>query len=173
MAYIITSGIAGMQPIATTSTVQNHPIGTIVRATDPTYGEGEFIYLKGVTGTLPGLVVGYGDSTGLTALTSTSGVVNRGQPLAVAMSANVGSQWGWYQVSGAAVILKTAVKVDPALATVGMNVHLSATAGRVMQTSAASRQVVGARFAAVTTVTSTTSTAIVTINRPVQQGKFT
>lgn len=172
MTYVITSGVAGMQPIATNSATRNHPIGKIVTAVDPTYGEGEFIYLKGVVGTVAGLMVGYGDTTGLTALTSTSGFVNRGQPLAVAMAATVAGEYGWYQISGAAVILKTAVKVDPVLANVGMNVHLSATAGRVMQTSAAARQVVGARFAAATTVTSTTSTAVVTLNRPVQQGKF-
>ena len=88
------------------------------------------------------------------------------------MSACLATEYGWYQIGGAATILKTAVKVDPALAT-GMNVHLSGTAGRVMQTSIASRQVIGARFASATTVTSTTSTAIVTLNRPSQQGRIT
>ena len=172
MAYVITSGVAGAQSIADTSTVQNHPLGKIVTAKDPTLGEGEFIYLKGVASTAVGLMVYYDVNTGTTSLTSTSLVLNRGQPVAVAMSANVASQYGWYQIGGASTILKTAVKVDPALAT-GMNVHLSATAGRVMQTSVASRQVLGARFASATTVTSTTSTAIVTINRPIMQGRIT
>jgi hypothetical protein len=172
MAFRITNSLAGSQGIATTSTVQNHPLGKIVTASDPTLGEGEFIYLKGVANTTVGLMVYYDVNTGTTALTTTSAVLNRGHPVAVAMSANVASQYGWYQIGGAATILKTAVKVDPALAT-GMNVHLSATAGRVMQTSVASRQVLGARFASATTVTSTTSTAIVTINRPIQQGRIT
>ena len=170
MAYIITSGIAGCQPIADTSTTKNHPYGTIVRAIDPTYGAGEFIYLLGVASTIVGSVVFYVASTGVTALSSTSGVTNGGAPLAVAMSANVASQYGWYQIAGDAVIKKTAVKVDPAGTT---KVYLSATAGRVMQTSVASRQVIGARWITATTVTSTTSTAVATINRPHMQGAIT
>lgn len=170
MAYINSTGIAGSQPIADTSTVQNHPLGTIVRAVDPTYGAGEFIYLKGVASTVVGDVVTYVASTGATVRSLTSGVVNGGAPLAVAMSANVASQYGWYQIAGDAVIKKTAVKVDPAGTT---KVYLSATSGRVMQTSVAGRQVIGARWITATTVTSTTSTAIATINRPHQQGAIT
>jgi len=60
--------------------------------------------------------------------------------------------------------------MDPAGTT---KVYLSATAGRVMQTSVAGRQVIGARWASTTTVTSTTSTAVATLNRPVQQGAIT
>jgi hypothetical protein len=170
MAWTITNGVAGSQPIATTSTVQNHPTGKIVTAKDPTYGEGEFIYLKGVANTIVGSVVTYKGSDGSTVLSTTSGVVNGGAPLAVAMSANVASQWGWYQIAGDAIIKKTAVKVDPAGTT---KVYLSATSGRVMQTSVSGRQVIGARWVATTTVTSTTSTAIATLNRPVQQGAIT
>lgn len=170
MAYKIRNGFAGSQPIADTSTVQNHPFGTIVQADDPTYGGGEFIYLKGVASTVVGSIVTYVASTGATVLSLTSGVVNGGAPLAVAMSANVASQYGWYQIAGDAVIKKTAVKVDPAGTT---KVYLSATSGRVMQTSVAGRQVIGARWITATTVTSTTSTAIATLNRPVQQGAIT
>ena len=170
MAYVQVSGLAGSQPIADTSTVQNHPTGTIVRAVDPTYGAGEFIYLKGVASTVVGDMVTYVASTGATVRSLTSGVVNGGAPLAVAMSANVASQWGWYHITGDAVIKKTAVKVDPAGTT---KVYLSATSGRVMQTSVAGRAVVGARWITATTVTSTTSTAVATINRPVQQGPIT
>ncbi len=171
MAYIITSSNAvGNQPIATTSTVQNHATGTIVTGKDPTLGGGEFIYLKGVANTVVGNLVTYIASTGVTALSSTSGVVNGDAPLAVAMSANVANQWGWYQIAGDATIKKTAVKVDPAGTT---KVYLSATSGRVMQTSVAGRAVIGARWITAVTVTSTTSTAIATLNRPVQQGPIT
>ena len=170
MAWTITQSVAGSQPIATTSTVQNHPTGKIVTAKDPTYGEGEFIYLKGVASTVVGSIVTYKGSDGSTVLSLTSGVVNGGAPLAVAMSANVASQWGWYQIAGDAIIKKTAVKVDPAGTT---KVYLSATSGRVMQTSVSGRQVIGARWVSTTTVTSTTSTAIATLNRPHQQGAIT
>ena len=55
MAYTV-SNYVGAQPIEDTSTTQKHPLGTIVRGTDPTYGEGEFIYLLGVANTVVGSV---------------------------------------------------------------------------------------------------------------------
>lgn len=171
MAFVPSENELGIQPIASFSSTQAHPLGKIVRAFDSTLGAGEFIYLKGVASTVVGSLVTYVASTGVTALTTTSGVVNGGAPLAVAMSANiVATTFGWYQIEGDAVIKKTAVKVDPAGTT---KVYLSATAGRVMQTSVSGRQVIGARWITATTVTSTTSTAIATINRPVQQGAIT
>ena len=102
MAYHITDTVAGTQAIAETSTTQKHKLGTIVRAVDPTYGEGEFIYLLGVASTTVGAFVTYNVGTGYqTALaTSAVGVPN---PMAVAMSANVASQYGWYQISGLAI----------------------------------------------------------------------
>lgn len=99
MAYIITDGVAGAQPIADTSTVKNHPLGKIVKAKDPTYGEGEFIYLAGVTSTAVGSWVTYNMDDGTTTLI----VPNAIGPVAVAMSANVGSQYGWYQIQGKAI----------------------------------------------------------------------
>lgn len=162
MTWRISSGEVAYQRIADTSTTQNHPLGTVVKAVDPTYGEGEFIYLLGLVGTLAGLVVTYTARTGVTALSTTSGVVEGGAPIAVAMSANVASQYGWYQIGGDAVVLKTAVAITPAT----VKVYLSATAGRFMPTSVAGRQILGARWGHATTVTSTTSTAVVTLNRP-------
>lgn len=169
MAWIISTPQIGFQPIANTETTKKHDFGTIVKAKDPTYGEAEFIYLLGVVGTLAGLLVTYVVNTGVTALATTSGIVTGGAPVALAMSANVAAQYGWYMISGDGIVLKTAVKFDPASATLGNHVYLSATAGRIMQTSVAGRQVLGARFAATATVTSTTSTAIVTLNRPSQK----
>lgn len=155
-----------VQAIAATDTVQNHPYGTIVAAKDPTYGFGEFIYLQGVTGNFAGALVTYVTSTGVVVLSTTSGVVAGGAPMAVSMSAATAVQFGWYQIAGDAIVLKTAVKFDPAS---GQRVYLSGTAGRIMQTSVAGRQIIGARFAATATVTSTTSSAIITLNRPSQK----
>jgi hypothetical protein len=99
MAYIITSGVAGAQPIATTSTVQNHPLGKIVTAKDPTLGEGEFIYLAGVASTAVGSWVTYNMDDGTTTLL----VPNAIGPVAVAMSANdATTDYGWYQIQGKA-----------------------------------------------------------------------
>ena len=160
------------QAINTFDTTQWHPYGTIVRAFHATFGQGEFIYLQGVASTAVGSLVNYVGTTGVTSLTTGSGA-NVARPVAVAMSANiVTTTYGWYQIDGSATILKTAFKVDPAI-THATNVYLSATSGRVMQTSVAGRTVLGANFETATTVTSTTSTAVVTINRPHQQGPIT
>lgn len=103
MAYIITDTVAGTQAIADTSTTQKHPLGTIVRAKDPTYGEGEFIYLLGVGSTIVGSIVEY-DTSFQTGLESTALATPR--PVAVAMSINIASQYGWYQISGLALAAK-------------------------------------------------------------------
>lgn len=100
MAYTIQTPLVGAQPIAVTDTTQNHPLGTRVFAVDPTYGGGEFIYLKGVASTAVGNTVIYDQYAG----TSTRTVAGSRGPVAVAMSANVASQYGWYQVSGSAVV---------------------------------------------------------------------
>ncbi len=93
---------------------------------------------------------------------------NNEDPVAVAMSANVAGNYGWYQIEGIATILKTAVQVLP-----GAKIYQSATAGRVMPTSASGKQIIGARAANLTTVTSTTSTIAVLINRPTGEGQIT
>lgn len=166
MAWIVTEPRAVVQAISSASDTKNHPYGTIVTAKDSTYGGGEFIYLQGVTNNFAGALVTYVANTGVVALSTTSGIATGGAPMAVSMSAATGSQYGWYQIAGDAVMYKTAVKFDPAS---GNRVYLSATAGRIMQTSVAGRQILGARFAATATVTSTTSTAIITLNRPSQK----
>lgn len=169
MTYIVQDTRVGSQPIADTSTTQNHPLGTIVRASDPTYGGGEFIYLLGVASTVVGLAVSYNATTGQTTLLPST--ANLATPVAWAMSANVASQYGWYQISGNAVALKTAVKADPAVN--ANRVYISGTTGRIMQTSAAGKCILGASRANLTTVTSTTSTVVITINRATAQGPIT
>ncbi len=160
---------AGAQPIENTETAAKHVLGALANATDPTYGEGEFIYLLGVASTVIGNVVDYSTTTYQTALSANT--ANQSNPVAVAMSANVAAQYGWYQVSGLAVIKKTAVKADPAVN--ANRVYQSATTGRIMQTSVAGKAILGASRANLTTVTSTTSTVICQINRPHKQGPIT
>ena len=134
MTYAVTS-LVGAQPIADTSTVQNHPIGTRVRAYDSTYGEGEFIYLKGVASTAVGDLVVYEEYANVTV----RAVAGSRGPAAVAMSANVADQYGWYQVFGAAVI-KAGTVADNG------DVYLTATAGTVDDAVVAGDKVDGARF---------------------------
>jgi hypothetical protein len=166
MAYLITDHVIGSQPIADTSTTKNHALGTIVRAKDPTYGEGEFIYLLGVDSTVVGSVVRYNATTHQTTLAVNTAV--QVTPVAVAMSANVASSYGWYQIAGLAVIKKTAVQFNPTVA-----MYLSATAGRVKAVASAGLQVVAARTANLATVTTTTSTITAMMNRPHLQSQVT
>ena len=165
MAYSLADIGIGWQGLTEVSDTKRHAYGTIVKGVDPLLGFGEFIYLKGVANTAAGLVVNYTARTGVTALTLTSGVVQGGGPVAVAMAATIDSTYGWYQIAGDAVVLKTAVAITHAT----IKVYLSATLGRVMPTSVAGRQIVGARFSFSTTVASGTSTCIATLNRPSQK----
>jgi NADPH-dependent curcumin reductase CurA len=165
MAYTPNENELGIQPIALNSTTQNHPLGKIIRANDPTFGQGEFVYLLGVASTVVGNTVVYSTTTYLTALSPNT--ANNVNPLAVAMSANVAAQYGWYQIGGLAVVKKTAVQVLP-----NAKIFQSGTAGRWMPTSTAGMHIMGARGAALTTVTSTVSTMVVLLNRPCQENQL-
>jgi hypothetical protein len=100
MTYVIqNAALAGAQPIATADTTQRHTLGTVVSAVDPTYGSGEFIYLLGVASTAVGSWVTYYEDDWSTALLVADAVGRT----AVAMSANVASSYGWYQIKGKAV----------------------------------------------------------------------
>lgn len=141
-------------------------LGAIARAYHPTFGEGEFIYLLGVVATVPGLMVTYNATTFQTTVRPTT-ASNPG-PIAVAMSANVAGQYGWYQIEGIATVLKTAVQALPQ-----PSIYQSTTAGRVSFTSITGSQILGARGANLVTVTSTTSTIAVLINRPAGKNTLT
>ncbi|MDA1043837.1 MAG: hypothetical protein O3C57_01295 [Verrucomicrobia bacterium] len=121
MAYQVTNTVVGAQAIATNSTTQNHPLGTVVRAKDPTYGEGEFIYLSGVASTAVGSWV-TAHEDGFTTTLLAANDIGR---VAVAMSANVASEYGWYQISGKAVGKALASYADDGL------VYATATAGSI------------------------------------------
>ncbi len=122
--YHITNPIAGMQNIGDTSTTQNQVLGTIVQAVDvasTAYGAGEFVYLLGVASTVLGSFVTYNADDNSTALLVADAI----GPVAVAMSINVASQYGWYQISGKAVGKALTGYADNAL------VFATATAGSI------------------------------------------
>lgn len=164
MAYAIQNPRIGAQAIDETSTTANHALGDIVSAKDPVYGAGEFVYLKGIASTVVGSLVDYDVYLGTTALSpATTGV----GPVAVAMSANVASQYGWYQIAGAAV-----VKAPNAM-TVGADVFmLAATPGSVDDAAVAGEQILNAKVSA-TTGTPSSGLAVIQINRPLHQGQIT
>src|SRR5258707_1284502 len=111
MAYVPVENRLGVQPIPVTNAVisgfqsgqsqfygQAHPLGTIIRGSDSGLGtEGEFIYLLGVVSTVAGVLVRWGATTFQTTILPST--ANLDVPVAVAMSANVAGQFGWYQIS--------------------------------------------------------------------------
>jgi hypothetical protein len=164
----IASADAGAANANSGATVYPTPpatLGMIVRAFDPTYGEGEFILLKSAASTLVGSLVTYNATTYQAVLSPNT--ANNAAPVAVAMAASTaGSDFIWHQIGGLAVIKKTNVSWEPQKA-----VFQSGTAGRVMDTVASGKQILGAKSANLTTVTTTTSTITVEINRPHMQGQ--
>lgn len=167
MAFFPTENRIGLQPIAVSSASQKHAEGTIIRGEDSTLGGGEFIYLKGVVNTVVGSVAIYDPQNHTTTLAVNTAVQDR--PVAVAMSANVALQWGWYQISGIATIKKTAV----AFAAAPLKVYLSGTAGRVKGIASAGLQLGSANTVNTATVASAVSTINVLISRPFLQTQIT
>lgn len=163
MTYRTSSGgLVAHQPIATTSTTQNHALGTVIRASDPTFGDGEFIYLVGVVSTVVGSPVVYNDATFLSTLAPVG--TNKPEPVAFAMSANVASSYGWYQISGIARAAKTSGLALASNAAVGI-----LTAGKVAATGSG-KEIQGA----ITMAKATTPTLVsLVINRPHMQGRVT
>ena len=151
-------GLIGGQAISDTSTTAKHPLGTIVQAKDlasTDYGVGEFIYLAGVASTVVGSVVTY-DAGGFTTALASANAVG---PVAIAMSANVASQYGWYQISGRGVVKGLASLAADALC------YLTATAGSIDDAVVAGDAI---HFMETTSALDTPSTGLaeVSISRP-------
>ena len=163
MAYKIITPLVGAQPIANTDTTQNHSLGLIVRAEDPVYGAGEFIYLKGVASTVVGSMVDFDSYLATTALSPATGGTG---PVAVSMSANVANQYGWYQIAGIA-----AVKAPNAMVPGAEVFSLAATPGSVDDAAVNGEQILNAKVST-TTGTPSTGLALIEINRPFHQGQI-
>jgi hypothetical protein len=114
-----------VQGISEVSTAQKHPLGTRVRAVDRgtnQNGEGEFIYLAGVTNCAVGSWVTFLMDSGTAVLLAANAIA----PVAIAMSAvDAATKFGWFQVYGKAVGLALAGYLDNAL------VYATGTAGSV------------------------------------------
>lgn len=185
MAYVINDPFIAPLPIANTdagfvpprgvsdtsfTTVSPTPpltLGMIVRATDPTFGFGEFILLCGVASTAIGTVVQYDASTFTTSIPTAATVNKSGMPMAVAMSANiVATTFGWYQIAGTAVVKKTTVKFSNKQA-------IGFISTGIIGKNASGVQILGARTANASSVASAVTTINVTISRPVMMGRIT
>lgn len=168
--FIITNPIVGTPPILSTlsSTVSGTPavpsgiqainfVGLRVQAWDSTYGACEFIYLKGLASTAAGDVVIYDEN----ANTTTRGVAGSRGPVAVAMSANVANQYGWYMISGS-------IQVNTAANTVvaGGPCYWTGAAGALDDAVVAGDKIDGMTFKSA----NATGTALVQLDRPAASG---
>lgn len=154
MAYVIQENTVGWQPIASKETAAKHPLGTVVRATDPTYGSGEFIYLKGAASMQLGTWCHYNRDDG----TTTRAVADGIGPLGVAMTAITASYYGWFQISGKAIGKCKTLFADNGA------VFLTSTDGSVDDASVAGDLVQNAKGAS--TTTANTFVAEFEIDRP-------
>ena len=157
MAFKLTTARIGAPAITDTSTTKKVPLGTIVKAYDETLGEGEFIYLKGVASTVVGSIVNYDDAFQTALDTTATGGPPR--PLAVAMSANLATYYGWYQIAGLAVATKanSVSFADGASLGAGAGLAIAAVTGVA---------VYGAVVRTVASAKSNVTTVAIAINRP-------
>src|SRR4051812_23955161 len=109
LAFLPTSQFIGIQGIHVTSTTKNHPLGTVVRAQDPLYGEGAFVYALGVASTAIGDLCPFNTGTSPASVRTLAASVG---PCGVAMSANVALGYGWYQIQGATVINSASATIN-------------------------------------------------------------
>ncbi len=121
MSYVISEPRVGVSKITDVDTTARLPLGTRMKAFDPVYGEGEFIYLKGAAGVGLGSWATFNQDDNSTALLAANAI----GPVAIAMAAAVAGTFGWFQVYGKAVGKVLAGYVDNAL------VYATATAGSV------------------------------------------
>lgn len=184
MAYIFTDNVLGNSISITDitlvapgnanlpSNVYEPQLGEIRRAMDTTLGAAEFIYLKipaSTTYAVGNLVTWTGTDYASALLPVLATSKNTLSPIAVcpvAVASNTAVQYGWFQIQGLSVVLKTAVAT-----TANTVIYASGTTGRFKVLTSAGGQILNARV--VTTVTSTTSTATVMLNRPCMQGQVT
>jgi hypothetical protein len=146
MAYSILGAVSFGQPIADVSTTQKVPLGRIVQAEDPTYGVGEFQYVKGVTNGAVGSWVTINSDDWTTTLLAANAI----GPVGVMMSAIAAStSYGWVQING-----KVAVAKCLTLFADNASVYITSTAGSVDDASVIGDEVFGAKGASTTTVSS-------------------
>ena len=131
MAYVPSDTRIGVSQITAVDSTARLPLGTRLKAYDPSYGEGEFIYLKGLDTTGAGTWVTFNQDDNSTALLAANAI----GPVAVAMAATVTGTFGWYQIYGKAV-----GKVLTGYADNGL-VYATATAGSVDDTVVAGDRV--------------------------------
>lgn len=143
------SPVLGTQPFNdwfVPDTTARHPLGTVIPAVDPYWGQGEFIYIKSTDTLVKGSLVMWDEAYAGLLLPTTA---NQGFPFGVSMAPATTGKYCWLQISGLAVYKTNAtVAADAALAV--------ATAG-VAGASITGKQLVNVRNRLTATSTRTTT----------------
>jgi len=169
MAFIIRENQAGLPAIGSIGSAAAVAPGTIVRADDPSYGSGEFIYLQGVANTVVGSAVIWGGVTaGNLPTFQTTLLPNttlQGLPVAFATAAILANQYGWYQIGGVAIAATTGTFAAAGAASIG-------AAGQVVGGVVAGKMILGATSLTANNVPGTNQ-VLLSCNRPQAQGPIT
>jgi hypothetical protein len=169
MAFIIKENQAGLPAIGSIGSASAIPLGTIVRADDPVYGSGEFIYLQGVANTVLGSAVSWSGVSGSNVPTfQTALLANttlQGVSVAFATAAILANQFGWYQIGGVAVAATTGTFASAGPASIG-------AAGQLVGGVVAGKQILGATSLTANNVPGTNQ-VLLSCNRPMAQGPIT
>lgn len=152
----------------------------MIRGYDANLGGGEFVYAQAGATLTAGAVVQFNQSQDssnrmVNSANPWAGTANSGDVLGVALVAMSANQWGWFQVSGNAI-----VNVSGAPA-VGNPAYWQA-AGVVSPTAVAGKQMIGAKFATAagatlgsgsSAITLSGTQAVMLIDRPNAQTQIT
>lgn len=173
LSSVIVSGAVGTPGISgLPSVTMDTQLGTIVNGRDATLGDGEFIFLKVPVSTTvtAGLLYQWDKNYTVTVVPVSATSKNTGVSVAAAVnsvSSNASSvQYTWFQISGQATVLKTAVAIAPQ-SKIYMTV---ATAGRIYATVSAGAQILGARSGNTATISAGVSSVTVFLNRSAIEG---
>ncbi len=150
--FVTTHSVAGMQPINdwfSPDTTQRHPLGFVVDAFSPAFGQGRFIYIQSNDAILKGSLVAWDKDHKGVLLPSTAG---QGFPFGVAIAPMASGTFGWIQVGGQAVYKTNA--------TVAADTAVAVAAAGIVGTLANGKQLCGVRnvVAATGTITVTATT---------------
>jgi hypothetical protein len=145
-------------------------VGTIAAMVDDELGWGEFIFLKGVGSCAVGSAVIWTDAITTSAAPAFQTVLAptttlQGRPIAFATAAIIAGSYGWFQISGYAVVLSNGTHA------IASALYMQA-AGVVSTTGAAGAQILNARTSSAVGVPSG-NLGISYLNRSFLQGAIT
>jgi hypothetical protein len=153
----------------TVDATQKHRLGLRRKFNHPTYGDGEFIYMKGITSTAAGDAVTYNAATFVTTRAAAGSAIPWTVAFATA-AVDANTKYGWYQISGIVVGNKTKTVTMAA----GIAVGISTTA--LISVSSSLKELVNAWVAVNASATTTTlggDKVLLNINYPSLMGRIT